>query len=193
MFLIFNPHTTPTATPSRTAGATDLLQDRKLSKMSQGWSCIWTTEPSPLNHWERTGGGQTATIQAPSAASSHRVSSTPSYWNTNTALPGISAAAAGQDTPPACNQQDVLFLCVPRSTPLVLGTGSSLWLVPQAVCASPLQTWACIHHPWNRQNLYFGWDQATGLLTDHTLELWAWEMYQQCLSTAAYGRGEGTV
>lgn len=24
--------------------------------MSQGWSCIWTTEPSPLKHWGKTRG-----------------------------------------------------------------------------------------------------------------------------------------
>lgn len=70
---------------------------------------------------------------------------------------------------------------------------AALWLVPQAACASPLQTQACIHHWWNRQKLYFGWDQVRGLLTNHNLELWSWEMHQWCLSTAAHSGAEGTV
>lgn len=89
MFLIFNPHTTPTATPTRTAGTTNLLQDWKLSKMFQGWSCIWATEPSPLSPWDHPGSF---------SISSHCVSSVPSHWNTSATVPGTSAAA-GQAIP----------------------------------------------------------------------------------------------
>lgn len=182
MFLIFNPHTTPTATPGQLV--TQIYhRTESYPRCPKAESCMWATEPAPLKHWGRAGGWQTATVQAASAVPAHTASSVP-LPETQIHTPWYLCCCRTSYSPSMWPAG-----CAAPLSPYEHTLGfriSALWLVPQAVCASPLQTRACMHHSWNRQKLYFGWDRVKGLLTNHTLELWAWEMYHNCLQWALF-------
>lgn len=148
--------------------------------MSQGWSCMWATEPAPLKHWGRAGGCRQQqcgllqqclhTLHPLSLFLKHNTHSLASLLLQDKLFP----------------QQDVLFLWVPMSTPLILGQ-AALACASSCVCFPTSNL--SMHAPFMEQTKIVFWVRPDESLSHkHTLELWAWEMYHSCLQWA-----EGTV
>lgn len=149
--------------------------------MSQGWSCMWATEPAPLKHWGRAGGWQTATVRAASAVPAHTASSVP-LPETQYTLPGISAAA-GQVIPPA----GCAVPLSPYEHTLDFRISSSGLCLKLCVLPHFKPEHACAQF-MEQTKIVFWVRPGESLAHKHTLELWAWEMYHSCLQWA-----EGTV